>query len=357
MTVSSWSGAPPKSTTGSWVAISSTTLAPAQLDARDCSVGFPEMHALVTGCAGFIGSHLTESLLVDGHTVLGVDCFNDNYGRRDKLENLEQARSWDDFEFVPIDLSRGDLLDVVADCDVLFHLGAEPGVRSSWGQRFETYVRNNVMATQHLLEAAKQWPEKRFVYASSSSVYGQAETMPTREDTIPRPLSPYGTTKLAAEHLCSLYGANYGLPVVILRYFSVYGPRQRPDMAFNIFCRAAVADEPIAVYGDGMQTRDFTYVSDVVAGTRAAAEAPDALGGTFNLGGGSCVCLRSALDLIEDCAGRRLEIQYLDVQPGDVRDTGADTTLARKVLGFVPKVPLADGLVEEFEWAAARIRA
>jgi UDP-glucuronate 4-epimerase len=311
------------------------------------------MHAFVSGCAGFIGSHLTESLLVDGHTVLGVDCFNDNYGRRDKLENLEHARSWAGFEFVPIDLARGDLYDLVADCDVLFHLAAEPGVRASWGTRFETYVRNNVLATQHLLEAARGWADKRFVFASSSSIYGQAETLPTSEDVIPQPVSPYGATKLAAEHLCAMYAANYDVSTVSLRYFSVYGPRQRPDMAFNVFCRAAAAREPITVYGDGTQTRDFTYVSDVVAGTRAAAEAPDAPGRTFNLGGGSRVPLRAALDVIQDCAGRALEIQYVEPQRGDVHDTGADTTRARESLDFAPKVSLIEGLVAEFEWAAA----
>ena len=195
------------------------------------------MRALVTGCAGFIGSHLTESLLDDGWTVVGIDCFNDNYARPQKLRNLERSMEWDGFEFVPIDLSRGDLYDLVEDCDVVFHLAAEPGVRSSWGSRFESYVRNNVMATQHLLEAAKRCPEKRFVYASSSSIYGDAEQLPTPEFVTPRPFSPYGVTKLASEHLCRLYNGNFGVDTVGLRYFTVYGPRQRPDMAFTIFCQ------------------------------------------------------------------------------------------------------------------------
>ncbi|MEA2123317.1 MAG: hypothetical protein QOI80_99, partial [Solirubrobacteraceae bacterium] len=186
------------------------------------------MRALVTGCAGFIGSHLTESLLSDGHDVLGIDCFNDNYGRSAKLDNLAHAQEWDGFEFVPIDLARGDLADVVAESEVVYHLAAEPGVRSSWGGRFDTYLRNNVLATQHLLEAAREHPPARFVYASSSSIYGQAETLPTREDATPQPHSPYGTTKLAGEHMCSLYFANHGVPTVSLRYFTVYGPRQRP---------------------------------------------------------------------------------------------------------------------------------
>src|SRR4051794_1145653 len=221
------------------------------------------MRALVTGCAGFIGSHLTESLLADGASVVGVDCFNDNYGRREKIGNLEQARDWEAFDFVPIDLARGDLQDIVVDCDVVFHLAAEPGVRASWGSRFETYVRNNVVATQHLLDAVTA-SRAKLVYASSSSVYGQAETFPTREDALPAPFSPYGVTKLTAEHLCQTYFANFGVEAVSLRFFSVYGPRQRPDMAFNIFCRAILEGRPLNVYGDGGQTRDFTYVADVV---------------------------------------------------------------------------------------------
>ncbi len=311
--------------------------------------------ALVTGCAGFIGSHLSESLLADGHAVLGVDCFNDNYGRRDKLVNLETAQSWDDFEFVPIDLARGDLLDLVEECDQVFHLAAEPGVRASWGQRFETYVRNNVLATQHLLEAARQWPEKRFVYASSSSVYGDAIELPAREDALPRPFSPYGTTKLAAEHLCSLYHANYGVATVTLRYFAVYGPRQRPDMAFNIFCRRAAAGEAITVYGDGRQTREFTYVSDVVAATRAAADAAGAEGRVYNVGGGSRASVRSALEIIEAAVQRPLDIRYLDAQLGDARDTGADIAAAQRDLGFSPRVSLSEGLNAQLQWALARV--
>jgi UDP-glucuronate 4-epimerase len=233
---------------------------------------------IVTGCAGFIGSHLAESLLDDGHHVVGLDCFNANYGRREKLRNLERAREWDGFEFVPIDLSRGELAEFVSDCDVVFHLAAEPGVRHSWGTRFEAYLRNNVLATQLLLDAMRPYPEKRLVYASSSSIYGEAESFPTLESVTPRPMSPYGATKLMGEHLCELYAANHGISFVALRYFSVYGPRQRPDMAFNLFCRAALTGEPIEVFGDGNQTRDFTYVSDVVTATRAAGSLPSPSG-------------------------------------------------------------------------------
>jgi UDP-glucuronate 4-epimerase len=309
------------------------------------------MRALVTGCAGFIGSHLTESLLDDGHDVVGVDCFNDNYARPQKLRNLEHARDWDAFDFVPIDLSRGELHELVGGCDTVFHLAAEPGVRASWGTRFDNYLRNNVLATQHLLEAAKRWPDKRFVYASSSSIYGQAERFPTPESVNPRPFSPYGTTKLAGEHLCRLYHDNYGVQSVSLRYFSVYGPRQRPDMAFAIFCGAALRGEPLRIFGDGRQTRDFTYVDDVVRATRAAASAPGVAGSELNIGGGAQIGLDRAVELIERLAGRRLEVERSEPRQGDVRDTGADTARARDELGFEATTPFDEGLARQFEWA------
>jgi UDP-glucuronate 4-epimerase len=308
------------------------------------------MNALVTGCAGFIGSHLAESLLEDGVRVVGVDCFNANYGRKQKLRNLERAREWDGFEFVPIDLSRGDLSDVVADCEVIFHLAAEPGVRESWGTRFESYVRNNILATQLLLDALRPWPSKRLVYASSSSIYGDAERLPTPEDVIPQPISPYGTTKLAGEHLCQLYHASYGIESVCLRYFTVYGPRQRPDMAFHRFCRAALTGGIIEVFGDGTQTRDFTFVSDVVAATRAASSGSDVIGQVFNVGGGSQVAVNGALAVIAQLAGRELDVRYAGHRTGDVNDTGADTSRARAKLGFTPAVSFEDGLRAQFEW-------
>ncbi len=308
------------------------------------------MRALVTGCAGFIGSHLTDSLLADGHEVVGVDCFNDNYGRAEKRRNLEHAQEWEAFDFVPLDLARGDLTELVAETDVVFHLAAEPGVRSSWGARFDNYSRNNVAATQLLLEAVKDLPDRRFVYASSSSIYGQAEALPTPEDTIPRPFSPYGVTKLAAEHLCDTYHGNFGVAVTSLRFFSVYGPRQRPDMAFNIFCRAALEGRPLTLFGDGGQTRDFTYVGDIVAALRSAAEAPKAPGRVYNIGGGSRVSVNDAVELLGEFAGRPLTVERHDVVRGDVRDTGADTTRAEAELGFTPQTAFADGLRAEFEF-------
>jgi UDP-glucose 4-epimerase len=311
------------------------------------------MRALVTGCAGFIGSHLAESLLEDRFEVVGVDCFNANYGRSEKLRNLERAREWDRFEFVPVDLSRGDLSEFVADCDVVFHLAAEPGVRQSWGDRFESYVRNNVLATQLLLDAMRTTASKRLVYASSSSIYGDAERLPTPEDVVPRPVSPYGTTKLAGEHLALLYHANFGVESVCLRYFTVYGPRQRPDMAFNRFCRAALSGSTIEVYGDGRQTRDFTFISDIVAATRAASTADGAAGQVFNVGGGSQTSVNDALGLLSGLAGCQLDVRYLEHRSGDVTDTGADTSRARAVLDFAPTVTFEQGLAAEFEWMVA----
>lgn len=311
------------------------------------------MTALVTGCAGFIGSHLTESLLRDGMSVVGIDCFNDNYGRAQKLRNLHHASEWAEFEFIPIDLARGSLSDLVEDCDVVFHLAAEPGVRASWGSRFDSYLRNNVLATQQLLEAASAWPQKRFVYASSSSVYGQAEGFPTFETATPRPFSPYGVTKLGAEHLCQLYFGNYGVQTVSLRYFSVFGPRQRPDMAFSIFCDAILRDQPIVVFGDGSQTRDFTYVADVVAATKSAALAPDAPGRVYNVGGGSQVSLSAGIAVISELAQRSPRIEYRQTERGDVRDTAADNTAAATDLSFQPTISLKEGLCQQFEWAVA----
>jgi UDP-glucuronate 4-epimerase len=308
------------------------------------------VRALVTGCAGFIGSHLAESLLADGHEVLGVDVLLDNYAPALKLANLEPAREYDRFRFLRLDLGEASLEPLVEQCDAVFHLAAEPGVRTSWGARFASYEHNNVLATQRLLEATMRWPEKRVVYASSSSVYGEAERLPTAEDTLPRPFSPYGVTKLAAEHLCALYHRNRGVRAVALRYSSVYGPRQRPDMAFNRFCRAALRGESLIVFGNGSQTRDFTFVDDVVAATRAAATAPEAPGRVYNVGGGSRVSVRDVLGRIASLSGRPLEVHYEDAESGDVRHTGAETAQARRDLGFRPATSVEVGLQAEFEW-------
>jgi UDP-glucuronate 4-epimerase len=312
------------------------------------------MRALVTGCAGFIGSHLTESLLADGHEVVGVDRFNDNYSRLIKAANMTRITDWPRFGFVEDDLATMDLDDLVRDCDAVFHLAAEPGVRSSWGKRFDFYLHNNVLSTQRLLEAARANPDKRFVYASSSSIYGDALTLPTPEETTPSPFSPYGMTKLSAEQLCDIYHANHGIQTVALRYFSVYGPRQRPDMAFNRFCRAAARGEALEVYGDGSQTRDFTYVGDIVRATRAAAVAPDAAGNAYNIGGGSRVSLNHTIEILAGIAGRPLDVRRRGRELGDVVNTGADISRARADLGFEPQVSLEEGLTAEYAWIADR---
>ena len=308
------------------------------------------MRALVTGCAGFIGSQLTESLLADGQEVVGVDALVDTYATEVKLDNLQRSREFDTFSFFETDLAESELDPLVEGCDTLFHLAAEPGVRTSWGERFESYTRNNVLATQRLLEAVKQWPDKRVVFASSSSIYGDAEVLPTPEDVPPRPFSPYGVTKLAAEQLCSLYHGNFGVDTVALRYFSTYGPRQRPDMAFHRFCRSAIRGEPLTIFGNGEQTRDFTFVADVVAATRAAATSPAARGRVYNVGGGSRVSVNEAIELIVAFGGRPLEVRHVGSEKGDVRNTGADTSRARRELGFNPSTSVKAGLLAEFEW-------
>jgi UDP-glucose 4-epimerase len=304
---------------------------------------------VVTGAAGFIGSHLTESLLADGHEVTGIDAFTDYYARSAKEQNLEKSRGQRRFRLVEGRLQDLDLRPLLEDVGQVFHLAAQAGVRASWGREFAHYTEHNVLATQRLLEAARTAGGPRVVYASSSSVYGEAPPLPLREDARCEPVSPYGVSKLAAEHLGLLYHRNFGLPVVSLRYFTVYGPRQRPDMAFHRFLRAARDGEPIHVFGDGGQTRDFTFVSDIVAATRAAADSGRP-GNVYNVGGGERVVLNDVLRQIEDVTGRRLTVVRDEVQKGDMRDTFADTTAAGRDLGFRSTVPLAQGLEREWEW-------
>jgi nucleoside-diphosphate-sugar epimerase len=307
------------------------------------------VRVLVTGCAGFIGSHLAERLLAEGHEVAGVDCFTDYYARSMKESNLGRLRESPGFSFSEVDLAEADLERVVEGVELIYHQAAQPGVRASWGRSFEIYARNNVVATQRLLEAVKDRPLRQFVYASSSSIYGDAEAFPTPETALPRPISPYGVSKLAAEHLTYLYWRNYGTPTVSLRYFTVYGPRQRPDMAFHRFIRWALADEPIQVFGDGEQTRDFTFVADAVA-ANVAAGMRDVHGVAMNIGGGSRVTVNQLLVLLGELIGRPVRAQYLPTERGDVRDTSADTSLAASLLGYAPRVGLRDGLAAEVDW-------
>jgi len=305
--------------------------------------------AVVTGVAGFIGSHLVESLLDDGHDVLGIDCFVDHYPRVIKERNLARARDHRAFRFVEGRLQDQDLAALLGGAEQVFHLAAQAGVRASWGRDFSLYTDHNVLATQRLLEAAVAASKPRLVYASSSSVYGDSPTLPLREDSHCHPVSPYGVTKLAAEHLGQLYHKSHALPVVSLRYFTVYGPRQRPDMAFHRFLAAAREGTPIHLYGDGEQTRDFTYVLDIVAATRAAAVSGRP-GAVYNVGGGERVSLNQVLRTIEGITGRRLETLREEPQKGDMRDTFADTTAARRDLGFRSNMALGDGLAREWDW-------
>ncbi|HEY8839109.1 MAG TPA: NAD-dependent epimerase/dehydratase family protein [Candidatus Dormibacteraeota bacterium] len=307
---------------------------------------------MVTGVAGFIGSHLSERLLAAGHEVVGIDCFTDYYERSRKEQNLEMSRSSDRFRFEAADLVDADLAPLLDGADAIYHLAGQPGVRPSWGNQFDRYVRDNVIATQRLLEALKEAPIKRFVFAGSSSVYGDAERFPTKETALPRPVSPYGVTKLAAEHLTHLYTRNFGIPAVSVRYFTVYGPRQRPDMAFSRFMQAMTAGEDIEVFGDGEQTREFTYVSDAVDGTIKASTA-DVIGQIFNLGGGSRVTVNKVLATLEEISGLSVRRQNLPAAPGDPRHTGASINLARERLGWEPRVSLREGLTKQWEWFRA----
>ena len=299
------------------------------------------MYAIVTGAAGFIGSHLCAHLLDQGDEVLGIDCLTDYYDPRRKEANLASLRMHERFTEYRLDLTGASLSTLFGRADVVYHLAGQPGVRGSWGEQFLPYVSRNITATQRVLEAAAEVGVWKVVYASSSSVYGMAEAYPTTEDLCPRPVSPYGVTKLAAEHLCELYRTTSGVSTVSLRLVTVYGPRQRPDMAFSRLVDAALRREPFLLYGDGEQSRDFTYVGDVVAAMRQAALSPWT--GVANIGGGSRTTMNEVIEAVQEIAGT-INLVHLPVQRGDVRHTAADTTRARAGFGYAPKVPLREGL-------------
>jgi nucleoside-diphosphate-sugar epimerase len=309
------------------------------------------MKALVTGVAGFIGSTLAERLCADGADVVGLDCFTDYYPREFKERNLAGLRGHERFRLIESTIQDADLRSLLADRSHVFHLAAQAGVRKSWGRDFDVYTVNNIEATQVLLEACVDRPLERLVYASSSSVYGDDVPLPMREDALLQPVSPYGVTKLSAEHLCHLYCVNHGVPAVSLRYFTVYGPRQRPDMGFHRFLRATLRREPLILYGDGEQTRDFTFVDDAVGATIAAA-IRGVSGRVYNIGGGSRVTINEVVDMIGRVSGRQPLVRTDTAQKGDMRHTYADTRLARADLGFAPTATLEDGLTAEYRWLA-----
>ncbi len=314
------------------------------------------MKALITGVAGFVGSTLSERLLSDGHEVVGIDCFLDYYPRQLKQRNLEESQASSAFSFVEASLVDADLLPLLEGVDWVFHQAAQAGVRASWGDEFRIYSDNNVFATQRLLEASRESGIRKFIYASSSSVYGDTDDLPMHEGSRTQPVSPYGVTKLAAEHLAWLYWKNYAVPTVALRYFTVYGPRQRPDMAFHRFARAVIEERDITLYGDGSQSRDFTYVDDIVAANLAAAQS-ELCGEVYNIGGGSRIAINEVIATIGRIVGKQPRVNRLEVQKGDVRHTAADISRAGQAFGYKPRIDIEKGLVREVEWLQGLLQA
>lgn len=309
------------------------------------------MHVIVTGVAGFVGSSIAQRMLADGHSVIGIDSLSEYYDPEIKVANLDRLVS-PLFKFVQSDINEADLSDLLDGAEVVFHQAGQPGVRKSWGQEFAVYTNANILATQNLLEAAKSVSTlKKFVYASSSSLYGDAEGYPTSETALPAPISPYGVSKLAAEHLCTLYGKNFGVPTVSLRYFTVFGPGQRPDMAFTRFMRAAVLNEEIHIFGTGEQIRDFTYVDDVVEANYRAATHTTQPGAIYNVAGGGSISVNDVLQIVEEIHGAPLNVRYTDSVPGDVFQTGADIGSISRDLNWEPQVDIREGLKRHYAWA------
>lgn len=313
------------------------------------------MTSIVTGAAGFIGSALCAELVARGESVVGIDSFTDYYDTALKEENLKKIPA-ENFTFIKGDLNHIDL-DELMNCqpDVIYHQAGQPGVRKSWGSEFDSYITQNISASQRLLEAATRAKSiKRIVYASSSSVYGDAERYPTTELDRPQPMSPYGVTKLAAENLFTLYAKNFSVPTTSLRYFTVYGPGQRPDMAFTRFTQAAATGGPIKIFGTGEQIRDFTYISDIVEANILAGNADLEPGIVLNISGGSSISVNDTLDIISNISGKKLNISRESSVNGDVFRTGGCPVKTREALGWTPKVSIEDGLKHHYAWSAAR---
>jgi nucleoside-diphosphate-sugar epimerase len=310
------------------------------------------VNCAVTGCAGFVGSHVAEGLLRQGDFVRGIDCMSPSYDREIKLRNLQLLRRFAGFSFHEVDIAQTPVGALVADCDVVYHLAGEAGTRTSWGDMFRAHLSNNIHATQTILEAIAG-RGIRVVIASSSSVYGAAASFPVSEGARVSPLSPYAASKASAELLCQTYARAYAIPAVILRYFTVYGPRQRPDMAFSRFVRAALDGQPVTLYGDGRHMRDFTYVDDVVRATLAAGACEQAVGETLNVGAGRPVAVRVALDVIQEALGSDVAIREAPRNVADPVTTVADIRRARDLLGFEPSVTLEEGLRRQVDWMRA----
>jgi len=308
-----------------------------------------DRNVIVTGAAGFIGSHICERLIREGCRVIGIDSFTDYYSPARKRVHLESIISEPRFSLIEEDLNSCDMAELAEGASCIFHLAAQAGVRKSWGKDFSCYVDSNVSATQKILEAVKDMKGTRIVYSSSSSVYGETDELPMKEDDRVKPVSPYGVTKLSGENLCELYRFNFGMDIVSLRYFTVYGPRQRPDMAFSKFITSAIRGGRIEIFGDGNQTRDFTFISDAVEANLLAMKYQGDVS-IFNIGGGSRSSILRVLDIIREVSGRELNIDFMSRAKGDVTDTWADTSRARQELGFQPEVTLEDGIRREYQW-------
>lgn len=303
---------------------------------------------LVTGAAGFIGSHLCEQLLAKGHSVVGIDAFIPYYPREVKETNLNSIKEVPNFTFYNADIRFDDLTPALEDVEVVFHLAAMAGLMRSWSD-FNLYMTCNVEGTHRLLEAARVAGIRHFIHGSTSSVYGRFAT--GDEESPLMPCSPYGITKLSAEHLCMAYAENFGLPLTILRFFSVYGPGQRPDMAYHIFIRALLQSEPITIYGDGEQSRSNTFVTDCVQGILLAFEQPErSIGETFNLGGGEVVTINQVRHILEGLLGAHFRVDFAPSRPGDQLSTAADISKIQRLLGYVPTTTVAEGLEAQVEW-------
>ena len=308
------------------------------------------MNILVTGACGFIGTNLCQSLLEDGHSVVGVDAFTDNYDKDVKRANQKELKLFENFILIKGDLLDIDLSQLVVGKDVIFHLAGQPSVHNSWGEDFQLYSNRNIVATQRLLRAAMSAETPRFVNSSSSSIYGRVKSTPTKESDYKNPISPYGVTKYAAENLVSLYGSEYGLSTVSLRYFTVYGPRQRPDMAFNKLIKAGLTGKSFPLHGDGSQVRDFTFVADVVAANKLAATSKITPGSVFNIGGGTPMSMSKTINMLEEIMKLKINIEFMPLGPGNPLVTMADCSEALAVLGWRPKTDFYDGLIKQFSW-------